>query len=202
MVRTRLNKSTYFISAELRSAHALLYPSTPKICHTQFCNLIYPPLLLPTSHHLSPQPLRIWAGLKFLLLSDSTVTELWWDPSEPNEPERRSYDTRSVKWKCVQNTSSSQSKCCKWTKESSDWQSLGWERTHIKGKILSLLLLGFASFSLTFSQSAVTSACCSGNNGAWTDQLNCTSFQVTQLESGDTPEIAVVITIIIIIILC
>lgn len=57
------------------------------------------------------------------------------------------------KWKYFQTRSPSQSKCCKWTKEPSNWQFLGWERTYFKGEISFLLLLRFASFSLTFSHS-------------------------------------------------
>ena len=57
------------------------------------------------------------------------------------------------KWKYFQTRSPSQSKCCKRTKEPSNRQFLGWERIYFKGEISFLLLLRFASFSLTFSHS-------------------------------------------------
>lgn len=145
MVKTRLDRSMYFIFAELRSAHVLLSPATQKICHTQFYNLILlsdfclPPTITLYSFSESEKASSSFYYQTLQLLSFGKTP--W---SLMSIKGGVACDTRSDKWKCVLTTNSNQSKCYKWTKESSDWQSPGWERTHIKGEILYLLLLVFA----------------------------------------------------------
>lgn len=120
------------------------------ICHTQFCDLItFPPF--------SPVPTRVapWAPeqVSSSFYQTLQLTCFGETPQSLTSLRREAVIPGRDKWKYFQTMSCSQSKCCKRTKESSNWQSSGWERTHFKGEISFLLLLGFASFSLTFSHS-------------------------------------------------
>lgn len=168
VVKNRLDEKS-FIPAELRSAHILLYPSIQKmICHTQFCNLITFPRLHP-SPPLAPEQVSssFYQTRQFRSSAETprSLMSLRGGAAIPG----------GDKWKYFQTRNPSQSKRCKWTKEPLDWRFWGWEKTHFKGEISFLLLLRFTSFSDIFTQSAVTSACYNGNNGSWSDGLNCTS---------------------------
>lgn len=202
VVKNRLDEKS-FIPAELRSAHTLLYPSIQKmICHTQFCSLITFPRLHPTPSSAPEQVSSSFYQTRQFPSSAETPRSLM-------SLQGGAAISGGDKWKYFQTRNPSQSQCCKRTKEPSDWQFWGWERTHFKGEISFLLLLRFTSFSDISTQSTVTSVCCKGNNGSSSDGLNCPShkqlsscFQVAGLESGANCEITVVITTVIIIILC
>lgn len=110
--------SKYFIPAELRSAHALLYPSIQKmICHTQFCNLITFPLFSPI-----PTPVDPWAPEQVSSSFYQTLQLLCFGetPQRLMSLRRDAVIPGGDKWKYFPTMSCSQSKCCKRTKESSN----------------------------------------------------------------------------------
>lgn len=84
VLKTRLD-SKYFISADLRSAHELLYPSIQKIFHTLFHNLIPSPLVLP-SYRLPLQPCQNLSGFQVPFIRPCSYCTLV-RSLESNEPE-------------------------------------------------------------------------------------------------------------------